>query len=141
MSLMQIFNKPVLREKDDFNSLDYWLNSPYLAPLNSELSGYIMPNVKVKTDETDTEFIIVGELAGFTKEEVKIDIKDNLLTISAQKKEQNKNNYFASQFHKSFSLPQNINLEKATADLADGILKLILPKQEPTNKVKQILIK
>jgi len=138
MSLMQIFNKPVLREKDDSDVCYSWF-----APMSELLAPFLdsSPNVRVKTDETDTEYIIIGELSGFTKEEVKIDIKDNLLTISAQKKEQNKNNYFVSEFHKSFSLPQNINLEKATADLADGILKLILPKQEPTNKVKQILIK
>jgi len=48
------------------------------------------PEARIRTDirETDKEYILEAELPGFQKKEIKINIKDNYLIISAEKKEE-----------------------------------------------------
>ena len=75
---------------------------------------------------------------GMKKEDFKINLENNILTISAEmedeKNEEGKNytrkEFYYGSFSRSFTLPRTINLDKIQADYQNGILKITLPKKE-----------
>jgi HSP20 family protein len=75
---------------------------------------------------------------GLKKEYFKINLENNILTISSEvqdeKDEEGKNysrkEFFYGSFSRSFTLPKSIDLEKISADYESGILKVKLPKKE-----------
>ena len=91
-------------------------------------------------DEGD-KFVLEAELPGFKKEEIKLDLKDNILTVSAQHTESSeekdkKGNYIRRErkcgsFARSFDV-SGIREEDITAAYHDGVLELELPKATPT---------
>ncbi|WP_297090523.1 Hsp20/alpha crystallin family protein [uncultured Draconibacterium sp.] len=96
-----------------------------------------LPAVNVK--ETDDDFIIEVAAPGMEKNDFKVNFKNNVLTISSEKKnesEEKKDRYtrreFSYQsFQRSFTVAENAVLgEKISAKYNNGILKIILPKRE-----------
>lgn len=89
-------------------------------------------------DEGD-KYVLKAELPGFQKEDIKIDIEGNYLTISAQhsdETEEKKDNYVRRErrygsFARSFDI-SDIKSNDITADYTSGILSLNLPKVEGT---------
>jgi HSP20 family protein len=75
---------------------------------------------------------------GLKKDDFKIGLENNILTISSEtldeKVEESKNytrkEFFFGSFSRSFTLPKTIDLEKIKADYENGILKVMLPKKE-----------
>lgn len=94
--------------------------------------------IKVDIKETENEYIIEAELPGVKKEEISLEINDDLLTISVERNEETtteKENYIRKErsfgsMSRSFTVSNIIN-EKVSAKFSDGILTIILPKKEP----------
>jgi HSP20 family protein len=106
------------------------------------------PSVNVK--ETDTIHQIQVSAPGYKKENFKIDIDENVLTISNEYKEETKNEnekftrkeFRRSSFRRSFYLPENLKTEDISARYEDGILYIDIPKQEKiVSKTRTIEIK
>jgi HSP20 family protein len=107
-----------------------------------------MPAVNIK--ESDKDFILELAVPGIDKKDLKIDINDDVVTISSEsrsEKEEDNDGYKRKEFSystfcRSFYLPENVNRDKIQASYKDGILKVELPKQEEEkNKIsKQIKI-
>ena len=101
-------------------------------------SHQTIPAVNIK--EGSKEFAIEFAAPGFKKNNFKIDVDGNQLTISAEKEEEkNEQNdrftrkeFFYNSFSRSFTLPQNVNVEHIEAKYNDGILKLNISKKEET---------
>jgi HSP20 family protein len=101
----------------------------------------------VDIHESEEGFSVTADLPGVNKEDIKIDLKDNTLTISGEKKFEEKTpkeNYIRiersyGKFVRSFSMPNNIDSGKIKATFKDGTLELIIPKKEEA-KPKQITI-
>jgi HSP20 family protein len=80
---------------------------------------------------------------GLKKDDFKIDVDGNMLTISSKKEEQKeekderctRKEYSYSSFSRSFNLPEEINQEKIAAKYEDGVLKISLPRREESNKI------
>ena len=95
--------------------------------------------------EDDTQYVIKAELPGLKKEEIKVGVQDDVLTISGErqyeKEEKDKKFHRVERAHgsfaRSFTIPQNSDGEKVSAEFKDGILQVHLPKTE-TVKPKQI---
>ncbi len=105
---------------------------------------------KVNISETDKAYLVEADLAGMKKDDVKVECKENILSISAnkeEKKEQDDKNYHrfeysSGSFYRSFNLPNNIKHEDVSAEMKDGVLKITLPKGEKhLSETKQIIIK
>ena len=96
--------------------------------------------VTIKTDIKDTgdSYVIDAELPGYKKEEINIDVKDDILTISAEKhtetNEEEKNGYIRRErYYGSVSRSFNISEVEAseiTAKHENGVLTLTLPKKK-----------
>ena len=123
---------------------------------NSFLNDTVLPSVENSFDfkpganilETEKAFEISLALPGIKKEEVKIDLNDNTLTISGERKsqkEETKGTWHYTEirqgkFSRSFIIPENIMQENIEANFADGMLEIVLPKAEP-KQAKAIAIK
>ncbi|MCW3076294.1 MAG: heat-shock protein [Bacteroidetes bacterium] len=104
---------------------------------------FTLPAVNVK--DTENNFELEVAVPGMEKKDFKIEIKDNLLLISAQKEnkqEEKKDDgqyvrkEFAFQsFTRSFTLPEDrVDAEKISANYTDGILYITIPKKEIEKK-------
>lgn len=94
--------------------------------------------------ETDSEYLIKAELPEVSKDDVKITLDNDVLTISGERrlqKEQGNNHLriesFYGTFVRSFSLPQNVDAAQIKAESKDGVLRVHLPKRE-VNKPRAI---
>jgi len=102
----------------------------------------------VDITEGDNEFIVKVELPGVKKDDVKITLESNILTIKGEKKqdgEEKKQDYHRVErsygaFQRSFNLPTAVKAEKIDAVYNDGILSISIPKAEEA-KPKQIEVK
>jgi HSP20 family protein len=109
-----------------------------------------MPAVNI-TEKKD-DYLISMAAPGLKKEDFKIDVEGNMLTISSEKEEENeekderytRQEYSYSSFERSFTLPDEVNKDKIEAQYKDGVLELVLPKKEEVKKMaisKQIAVK
>ena len=99
--------------------------------------GTTLPSMDVS--ETDKSIEIVAELPGLEKKDVQLNLTDNLLTIRGEKKnereEKNKDYHLVERSFGSFSraveLPQGVNAEDISAEIANGVLKVTVKKPAP----------
>ena len=131
---------------DDFITKDLFeFNRPKFS--QSEVT---LPSVNVK--ELESGFEIQVAAPGIKKEDFKINLERNVLTISSESKTENEekdeNGAFTrrefnySSFSRSFTLPEMAESEKIEAAYEDGILKIMVPKKEVTmQNVKTIEVK
>ena len=92
---------------------------------------------KVDIIENENAFQIHVAVPGLEKEDIKIDLKDRVLTVSGERKleKETKENNFRSietqygTFSRAFTLPENVNAEKINAKYNNGILELVVPKE------------
>jgi len=98
--------------------------------------------------EDDQNYVIKAELPGVKKEDIKVGVQDDVLTVSGhrhyEKEEKDKKFHRIERsygsFARSFTLPEDSDGEKVSAEFKDGILKVILPKSERV-KPKQVEVK
>jgi HSP20 family protein len=104
----------------------------------------------VNIAENDNEFHIELAVPGLKKEDFKINLDKNILTVSAEKKSESaeetkkfsKREYSYNSFVRSFTLPDSVDHSKIEADYTDGILKLTVAKREEAKfQSREIAIK
>lgn len=102
---------------------------------------------KVDVTENENAYEIHVAAPGVSKEDFKIDVNDNLLTISGERKynkEKKEGNFHSIEtqygtFGRSFSLPENVDITKIEAKYNNGILEITVPKDE--KKIQKASIK
>jgi HSP20 family protein len=88
--------------------------------------------------ETDEHLVLRGDLPGMTEDDVDIEIKDNVLTVSGERKaehEDKKEGYYRversyGQFRRSLTLPEGVDEEGIKATFDKGVLEVRIPKPE-----------
>lgn len=104
------------------------------------------PAVDIK--ETEDALVLRAELPGLTKEDVKITLENQVLTLSGERKfekEAKGESYHRIErsygaFTRAFTLPTHVKTEKVDATFADGVLTVTLPKMEES-KPRHIAIR
>lgn len=100
-------------------------------------NGRRVPAFSTDIKDEGDHYLLQAELPGFTKEDIDLDIKDNVLTISAKHEESNdqrKDNYVCKErrygsFRRSFNL-EGIQEDGITAAYQNGVLELTMPKRQ-----------
>lgn len=120
-------------------------------PLLSEQRAFSNMSPSVDVYETDKEFKIDLEIPGLKKEDLKIRLEDDYLTISGErsfeKTDSDKKHRYRrmersyGSFTRSFELPEGIDTSKIEANYDNGVLKVSVPKPEHTEEGRQIEIK
>lgn len=98
--------------------------------------------------ETDESIILKAELPGIKKDDVSVEVKDNVITLKGvrtEEKEIKEKNYYRKErafgtFSRAFNLQHRIQPDKIKARFKDGVLKIEIPKPEE-EKPKQITVK
>lgn len=93
---------------------------------------------RVDIFEEEKAFEIHVAVAGMKKDDFKIDLNDNFLTVSGERKfsKEKKDNNFRSietqhgTFSRSFTLPEHVDASKIVATYNNGMLEIVLPKDE-----------
>lgn len=109
-----------------------WNNSNYST------TGSSMPAVNIR--ETSDSFEVEMAAPGMSKKDFRIELDNNLLTISSERKEENeskegdrytKREFSYQSFQRSFTLPKDVvDANKIKAQYVDGVLRLSIPKRE-----------
>ena len=98
---------------------------------------------RVNIFEEDDGVHVEAALAGYEKSQLFVEVKDNLLTIRAQKKEGDKTTRFASRsFTQSFHIGNNLDTTNVDAKFENGLLTIFIPRPaEKKTETKSIEIK
>jgi len=140
---------PVLKSRSGMPSLiDDFFGRDLIGSFFNDQTGISMPAVNIV--ENADAFKIEVAAPGLEKNDFKIDLENNMLTISAEKEQNNEEKDFKymrrefsySSFKRSFSLPLTVDGEKIEAMHKDGVLMITLPKREEARPkpAKQIAI-
>lgn len=109
--------------------------------------GEFAPSVSQKAaniKESEDAFEIDLMVPGYKKEQINIELDDNLLTISAEVEAKNeeegwRKEFVLDSFSRSFQLPKTVNMEVITAEQNDGILRILIPKLKEEQKLKKLI--
>ena len=118
---------------------------PMWPRVQFENQEVISPTVDIF--EEGKEVVVKAEIPGLKKDDINIDISENRMTISGEKKQEKKvdrKDYHRIEcsygsFCRSFRLPDTVNSDKAKASFKDGVLEIRMPKSN-TGKKKKITI-
>jgi HSP20 family protein len=88
--------------------------------------------------ETDDDLVLRADLPGLSEKDVNIEVEDNVLTISGERKaehEERKEGYYrveraSGTFSRSLTLPEGIDPERVRANFDHGVLEVRIPKPE-----------
>jgi HSP20 family protein len=115
---------------------------------NRALGDSTLPAVNIR--ETSNDFLVEVAAPGMKKDDFKVTLENNLLTISSQKEEQNEEqegNYTRQEFRyhsfsRSFGMPSTADSDRIKAKYHDGVLSIQIPKKEEAKQKppKQIQI-
>jgi HSP20 family protein len=136
------------RENDLFNdAFKSIFDSPVFRTEVSDPSCY-RPKTRITEDKDN--FFINLEMPGIPKENVKIEVENNLLSVKGEKKVENKtedtnlvmNEIVYGEFCRTFNLSKEIKVDAIEAEFKDGLLIITLPKVEEAKPVvKEIKVK
>lgn len=96
--------------------------------------------MKMDVTETDKEYLVKADIPGVNKEDIKVSINGNQVSLSAEIKDERevggggtlRNERYYGQLHRSFTLPQEVEDDQAQARYENGVLQLTLPKKMGT---------
>jgi HSP20 family protein len=91
-------------------------------------------------EETDSHYVLSFDLPGMKQEDINIEVQDRVLSISGERKREEKgvrhSERFYGRFERQFTLPDNVNADSVEANYEHGVLKIALPKLEEVKPKK-----
>jgi HSP20 family protein len=128
---------PTLRTRNTWPSLvEEFFNGDIFPKFFDAETNYSVPAVNIV--ENKEEYRIDVAAPGLNKEDFKISLENNVLTVSSEKEQEREDkdqkymrkefSYYS--FNRSFTLPMTVNAEKIRATHKDGILQVVIPKRE-----------
>lgn len=136
MSLIKY--SPISSLLDPAGSFDSMMDQFFGRNMRETMSGFLNPATDIK--ETAEGYTISAEMPGVKKEDVKVELNDGVITISAEKKEESEKSEDGKvvwrerrqgQYVRRFNLGGNVSGDKIKANFDNGVLTIKLPK---TNK-------
>ncbi|MEN5387546.1 Hsp20/alpha crystallin family protein [Aliarcobacter skirrowii] len=135
-----------LTKFDPFKQLRDLEKDFYTVSKNEGVSAFVPV---VNTREGEFAYHVDVDLPGVKKEDIKVDINKNILTISGERKTKDEikqedyykvETYFGK-FSRSFTLPDNADVENIEAKSDNGVLEVVIPKLKDDITKKSIEIK
>lgn len=134
------------------SAVNPWFNDVFDSIINDSFFNerFVNKVPAVNIAETENEFHIELAVPGLKKEDFKISLDKNVLSVSAEKKTENvdegkkysKREYSYNSFVRSFTLPEVADQGKVEAEYTDGVLKLnVAKKEEAKIQSREIAVK
>jgi HSP20 family protein len=99
----------------------------------------VMPRMRMDVSETEKEYLVKAEIPGVQKEDIKVAINGNQVSLSAEIKDEQpaetgkggalRSERYYGNLQRSFTLPQEVDDDQAQARYENGVLHLTLPKK------------
>lgn len=104
---------------------------------------------QVEAFQRGDKFVVRADLPGMKKDDVKVEVENNVLTISgerADEHEENREGFYRSersygQFYRSIPLPEGVSADQCDATFKDGVLEVSLKSPQQREKSRQIPIR
>jgi HSP20 family protein len=137
--LFRPFGEPFFREMEEMSDrLNRYLTTPLFRPYEKEALKLAEWAPVVDIEETETEYLVKAELPEIQKQDVKVTVENGVLTIQGERKleKEEKGKKFHrversyGTFLRTFTVPEEVEASKVTAEFKDGILRIRLPKTE-----------
>jgi HSP20 family protein len=144
------------QEKQNIMTNLVWKPGSFLSPVWNDLfqdeffksagnaAKCTLPAVNIREQEEGWHLDLA--VPGIPKDKIKIQLENHVLNISSEQMEQNVNEKYQRRefgyvaFNRSFTLPENIQIEGIHAKQEDGILSIFIPKEKPVKVEKRISI-
>ena len=135
------------RFEDFFRRPFPFFGPPWWPRLKTPEMEEIAPSVDIFRDGDDV--VVHVELPGLKKEDIEVNLSENTLTLTGEKKKEKKiekKDYYRMEssyesFARSISLPPDVQTDKARAQFRDGVLGIRLPRtEEARQKTKKVTI-
>jgi HSP20 family protein len=138
MTTLMKYSKP---QNGMLNILDHFFDDELFNWDTPERT--VIPNYDII--EKDGEYLVEFGLAGFTREDVSLNVDNDILTIEGERKvnedtKYNRKGTFYGNFKKVFTLPDNVVTDKIDASFQNGILSITIPKNGKAKLSKSIEI-
>jgi HSP20 family protein len=127
----------------EVNSLQSEMNRLFNTFFDNPVQAGSGPNLRrwvpaMDLVETDDHFVLRADLPGLTEDDVSIELEDNVLTISGERKsehEEHKEGYHRVEraygsFGRSLTLPEGVDADTVEASFDNGVLEVRIPKPE-----------
>jgi HSP20 family protein len=128
------------------NNLNRFFNDDYWGFDGLNTNGLTVP---VNIRETDRSYELQLVAPGLKKEDFKLHLNGDMLTVSFEHKEQNEQDdknegwlrkeYRMQSFTRSFNLADTVDVQKINASYTDGILSVNLPKKEGAQRITKTI--
>ena len=144
---------PSIFGNDLFDTFDNFLYPVFEVPTTSNVEkklygGHAGRIMKTDVREHETGYEIAVDLPGFKKDEIKVELKDGYLTVSAAKgleeneKDKKTGKYlrrerYSGSMSRSYFVGEDMKQEDIKAKFEDGVLNISLPKKEQQQKVEE----
>lgn len=133
-----------MRDLDNFSNRFQHFFDEFPGLTNSSNDSF---SPRIDISENEKNILIEAEIPGVPKENLKLTLQDNILSIEGEKKnkveEKEKNFYRAERsfgkFKRSFTLPVEVDSEKVEAKFNNGILEIALSKLEPKENKERVI--
>ena len=141
---------PMLRPKraNMPNLVDFFFGDDLLSNFFDNANAGTVPAVNIVESKDDYQIELAAP--GLEKKDFKVDLNNNMLTISSEKEQKNevegekiiRREFSYTAFKRSFTLPDSADGDKIKAAYNEGILKISIPKREEAKEqpVRQISI-
>jgi len=132
-----------------FGSAWHWPEMEPLGKIDLPKRHTIAGNLpRVDFSEIDDGYEITAELPGMGEEDVECTLSGNMLTVKGEKqedREEEKKGYYLKErqygsFMRNFTLPENVDSDKLEASVADGVLRVFMPRCEKKQKSRKIKV-
>lgn len=147
MTLIKFQNENASRKPVVFPPFNDLWGDMFDGMITRDFKRWSTPSVNIK--ESDSTYTLELAAPGLAKEDFKIRIDENQLTIWAEKKQElnektekySRKEFSFTSFTRSFMLPENVNIEGIQANYTNGIMMIVIPKSIPAKtKTKEIQI-
>jgi len=132
-----------IKRYDPFSELDDMFKGFWLRPVRWDMDMPQQLQMKLDVKSGDTAYTVSAELPGVKKDDIKVDIDGNRVTISAEVKKESeekkgeeviRSERYYGALSRTFTLDADVDEAKADAKYADGVLKLTLPKKAAASR-------
>ncbi len=115
--------------RSPWSGLDQEINSLFASALADYAPGATR-SIPVSVTEDPDNLRVTAELPGVAREDINVELTDEVLSLSATRKVSGAGEEQSVAFARSFTLPYAVQADKIAAELKDGVLRLTLPKAE-----------
>ena len=118
--------KPLNNEIATFdNIIDQFFSDLSIDPRFSSMNTNSVSNYY---NENDKEYYLTMDIPGMSKDDIEVTFDSNRIKISGQRKSDKYDAYEYGKMERTFTVPNNVETNKISANVDNGVLKVLLPK-------------